>query len=366
MDSKKNGNLAKLVAFFLIVTVLIMAVAFSVSGWQGENPGEPDSGESQAGGTADENTDGDTTDDTEEPIAPVYTHYISGLVITEEESLLKPLCLIYDIEAPMYGISSSFLTVEIPTEGGKSRLLAFTNDATSLGKLGALAPTRKYISSIAASFGAIEVCIGNDDSFEYTTGITDEEQIDLSKQQGYHYTEYGLYSYTNSDLLNACIKNNGTNAVMTTVPEMPYTFLAQGERANGSIQAATAVIQLDKSSTSELIYSQESGKYKLLKNTRELTDKLDDSALLYDNAIILFSDSATYETASKTQLIMDTAGGGGGYYLNGGVAQKITWSTSDAGALIMLDDAGQTLAIEPGSTYIAFAKSSQSAMTKLA
>ena len=29
MDSKKNGNLAKLVAFFLIVTVLIMAVAFS-------------------------------------------------------------------------------------------------------------------------------------------------------------------------------------------------------------------------------------------------------------------------------------------------------------------------------------------------
>ena len=366
MDSKKNGNLAKLVAFFLIVTVLVMAVAFSVSGWQGEEPTEPDSGKSPEGGTADENTDGDKSEDTAEPTAPIYTHYISGLVITEEESLLKPLCLIYDTEAPMYGISSSFLTVEIPIEGGKSRLLAFTNAATSLGKLGALAPTRKYISSIAACFGAIEVCVDNDDSFDYTTSLTPEDEIDLTKQQGYHYTEYGLYSYTNADLLNAYIRNNGIGTIMTSTPDMPYTFISDGESIKAGIQATTAIIQLDKGSTTELIYSQASGKYKLQKNARELTDKLNDDLLLYDNAIVLFSDSATYETASTTQLIMDTSAGGEGYYMNGGSAQKITWSTTESGALVMSDASGSRLAIEPGDTYIAFAKSSQSALTVLA
>ena len=365
MDSRKNGNLAKLVAFFLIVTVLVMAIAFSASGWQGEDQQEPDSGKTPTGGTADENTDGDTNI-TPEPIAPTYTHYISGLEISEEESLLKPLCIIYDTEAPMYGISSSFLSVEIPTEGGKTRLLAFTNEATSHGKVGALAPTRRYISNIASYFSAVPVFMGNDDSFAYDGIDADSGYIDLAGNHGYHYTEYNMYNYSNADLLNAYIRNNGTGVILSDTPSAPYTFRKSGAVTVGDIQASTALIQFDKGSTTELIYSRESDSYRIQKNANALIDKLDDSTPSYDNAIILFADAVTHETSTATELILDTMGGGDGYYLNGGMAQRITWATTDAGDLAFYSETGDILAIEPGSSYIAFAKSSLAGSTRLA
>lgn len=366
MDSRKNGNLAKLVAFFLIVTVLIMAIAFSASGWQGDETDQPESGNIATDDNADENTDGDTTPDNEEPPAPVYTHYITGLEITEEESLLKPLCIVYDAKAPMYGISSTLLTVEIPIEGGCTRLLAFTNSATSAGKVGAIAPTRNYISNIAYYFGGVPVHVGNDDSFIYA-GIGElGDIIDFEKNSGYHYTEYGLYNYTNSDLLNAYIQNHGVSNIMASEPEMPYTIVPEGQKTYGSIKANTALIQFDKSSTTELIYSPTTGKYKIQKNGRSITDKLDDTTPSYDNAFILFSDATTHETADATELILDTVSGGNGYYLNGGYAEKITWTTTESGSLKMFAESGEQLSVNPGVSYIAFSKSSQSSSTKLA
>lgn len=364
MDTRKNGNLAKLVAFFLIVTVLIMAIAFSANGWQGDDKTQPDSGNSSEDEKADENTDGEEID-SEEPKAPAYTNYISGLEISKEESLLRPLCILYDTEAPMYGLSSAFLTVEIPTEGGKTRLLAFTNDATSIGKLGTLAPSRKYISNIAAYFGAIPVYIGEDDSFSYSGVTSDNGYINFSTSPGYYYTEYGMHSYTNADLISACIKNIGISTVMSSPPSMPYTFATLPEEARGSIKAETVLVQFDKGSTTELIYT-EDGKYRLQKNTYAISDKYNDSAAEYDNAFILFADATTHETAEKTQMILDTMSGGSGYYLNGGLAKKITWAVSDMGELSFYNERGEVLKIVPGTSYISFAKSSYSSQTKLA
>ena len=366
MDSRKNGNLAKLVAFFLIVTVLVMAIAFSASGWQGDDSVKPDSGNAPTGGEADENTDGNDTQTNTEPTAPAYTHYISGLGIDESESLLAPLCILYDTEAPMYGISSAFLTVELPIEGGKTRLLAFTNKATNIGKIGALAPTRKYISNVALYFGGIPVFIGDDDSFPYSSVFSDSTVIDLNTSAGYYYTEYGTYRYTNADLLSSYIKNNSISTVMSSAPQMPYVFTDSINTARGTIKANTALIQFDKGSTSELIYSASDAKYKLQKNSSALSDRHDDSELNYDNVFILFSDAATYETSDSTELILDTVSGGHGYYLNGGLAKRIVWSTTESGELQFKDEEGKTLEILPGSSYMAFAKSSYAPYTKLA
>lgn len=363
MDSRKNGNLAKLVAFFLIVTVLIMAIALSASGWQGDDKNEPDSGDKPTGENADENTDGEIPD-SEEPKAPEYTHYISGLEISKEESLLRPLCILYDTEAPMYGLSSAFLTVELPTEGGKTRLLAFTNSATSIGKLGTLAPSRKYIANVAAYFAAIPVYIGEDDSFGYNGITSDVGAINFALTPGYYYTEYGMHCYTNADLLSACISSSGISSVMSDTPKAPYIFAESAEAVRGGIKAETALIQFDKGSTTELIYSK-NGKYKLQKNAVAITDKLSDTAAEYDNAFILFADSTTHETADSTEMILDTVGGGNGYYLNGGLAKKISWAATDEGELCFYSEDGTTLEIAPGTSYMAFAKSSYSSLTKL-
>ena len=377
MESRKNSNPTKLVAFFLVVAVLIAAIAFSASGWQGEQLGKPDSGNSvtdknePVNGDADENTDGSggEGEKNETPAEPAYTHYITGLEISKDESFLKPLCIVFDTEAPMYGISSSFLTVELPIEGGKTRLLAFSNDATSQGKLGSIAPTRKYISNVARYFGAILVSSGNDDSFAYSGFDTIDTGIDFTAESGYHYTEYGKYAYTNADLLTAYIKTNGISTVKGTEINMPYLFTSDtngtGDENEAQISADTVLITFDKGSTTELVFSDSDGKYRMKKNSSTVTDRINEREILYDNAFILYADSLTHETSEATQLIMDTAGGGTGFYMAGGEAVRISWYADDSGALHFTTEDGKPLCITPGISYIAFAKVSQINNTKL-
>lgn len=371
MNTKKNGNLAKLVAFFLIVIVLIAAIAFSASGWQGDDQTQPDSGKSDednnsSNGNTDENTDGNQETPTlpEKPETPVYKHYITGLEISEEESLIKPICIVYDTNAPMYGTSSAFMCVELPTENGATRLLGFTADHTTLGKIGSIAPTRKYISNIAKYFGAVIASDGNDDSFGYSGFEPSDGFIDFSLHNGFHYEEFERYAYTNADLISAYIKNKNISTIRSDEVSVPYKF-AESDFANGSLSAGTVMITFDKSSTTELTYNSASDKYTLKKNAVALTDRLNDKALSYDNVFVLFADSVTHETADATELILDTVSGGCGYYANGGKAQTITWAVSEDGSLVFFDESGARLAIAPGTSYISFVKSSLSSETKL-
>ena len=88
MEAKKNSNLPKAVAFFLIVSVLVCAIAFSASGWQGDDQNKPDSNGDVSGGDSlngdvDENNDGGSGEDgNSEAPKPLFLHYITGLEIT--------------------------------------------------------------------------------------------------------------------------------------------------------------------------------------------------------------------------------------------------------------------------------------------
>ena len=267
-----------------------------------------------------------------------------------------------DTDGPLYGLSSAFMTVEIPIENDKTRLVAFTNDAAKLGKLGSIAPTRKYISNIVRYFGGVLVSLGNDDSFNYSAYEPLDGHIDLAKHSGYHYSEFGLYNYTNADLISAYIKNNNVSGVMLNPPPIPYDF---AENISTGASARSVLIALDKNSTTELIYSEEDGSYTLKKNGVTLTDKLNERAIKYDNAFILYSDSTTHETEDSTELILDTHTGGSGYYISNGNAIPISWSSKDGGSIEFYTSDGERLSILSGTSYIAFAKSSQAGSVKI-
>ena len=133
----KNGNLAKVVAFFVIAVVLTCTVSYAAGGWQ-----LPDSNNSGNIGEGEKNPSTDETDDDKDPSAqnpnedlpvikpiPEYLHYLTGEEISLEQSYKKPLCFSISSDAPAYGLSSSFIVVEIPIEEGNSRFLCFTDDA---------------------------------------------------------------------------------------------------------------------------------------------------------------------------------------------------------------------------------------------
>lgn len=372
MILKKNGNLAKLVAFFLISAVLIATIALSASGWNEFNNG-PESGNPEGGlkpsiGNSDENKDGQPGGNDTPVVAPkpVYYHYITGLEINEEDTLVRPIGFVIDPSAPMYGTSSSLMTVEIPVEAGQTRLVVFTNNATSLGKLGSIAPTRKYITNVINYFGGVLGSLGNDDSFDYsgTSGVA--ASIDFSAVSGYHYTEYGEFCYTNADLMYAYIKNNGVSTVMSSAPVVPYTFSTSDVAASrGSKSARTILIGHSAASTTEFTYSDTDGKYYMSKNGTAANDLLCDKQLSYDNLFVLLADSVTYETENATQSVIDTVSGGKGYYISSGVMSEITWTKDTSGSFTFLDSSGVKLVIDPGISYIGFTKSSQAGEIKI-
>ena len=156
----QNGNLAKLVAFFVISVVITCTVSFAANGWESfVNDGDStDNQVADSTPNGEDGTEGEQNPSDDIPtLLPVqkYYHSITGLEVDVETHLKRPVCFVFSSADPLYGISSSYLTIEIPTEYGITRLLCFTDDAKTLGKIGSLAPSRGYISNLASYFWGI-------------------------------------------------------------------------------------------------------------------------------------------------------------------------------------------------------------------
>ena len=367
----QNGNLAKMVAFFVIAVVIICTVSFAANGWQSftmspdsdnfadETPSDSDN--------VDENKDGDSQENDVSVVAPQakYYHYLTGVEITPEESLKKPLCIVLSSQDPLYGISSSYLTVEIPAEHGKTRFLCFTDTAQSLGKIGSIAPSRGYISNIAAYFGGALLSYGYDDAFEYEYYKPDTT-LDFLETSGYCYTEYNTLVYTNGDLVTAFLNNTKANVTASGSVVVPYSFNAIGGNAIHGTRSATNInIRYSDTNSTDFSYSETTGKYVLSKNSGTKNDLLNDKPLTYDNVFVLYADSTTHETSSSTQMILDTTTSGKGSYFCNGTAINISWSIDDSGDMIFYDGNGNKLTVNRGTSYIAFVKSSNESAVKI-
>ena len=364
MKTFKNGNLVKLVAFFILTVILSCTVAYAAQDWHGPTVSKPDDNgkteDNKPSGETDENTDGNTQNKVEasKPV-PEFLHYITGLEITEEEQHIKPLCFTFSTDAPIYGLSSSYLVVELPCENGKTRFAAFFDDATSIGKIGSIAPTRGYISNIVSYFGGLPLSLGSDQKVKYDSLHISDGMLDISKNTGYHYTEYNDYAYTNGDLLNALIKNTNISTVRTETPSVPYCFADYSKPLylNGESAVSITVPYSDGNST-ELMYSDSDKSYTLLKNGTVKTDLINDKACKYDNVFILFADSTTYETSEYTECVLNTASSGTGKYASMGKYVDITWSVDTDGNLTFFDKDSKKLTVNRGTSYISFTKSS--------
>ncbi len=368
----KNGNLAKLVAFFVIAVTITCTVSFAANGWQSFITEKPDSDDVTADNNSennnvDENTDGDknnSNDITTSVPVPKYYHYITGLETDLETSLKRPLCTVFNSGDPTYGISASYLTIELPTEYGKTRLLCFTDDVRSIGKIGSIAPTRGYISNLASYFGGILLSYGNDDMFEYEH-TAPSYSLDFKETSGYSYTEYNSFIYTNGDLVNAFITNSKANILNNGSVNLPYVFKDKEDGSVDDKKATNISVTYSDNNITEFAYSKNDNKYLISKNGVQQKDLLNDKTTSYDNVFILSADSATYETESNTEMILDTSKGGNGKYISRGAVIDISWSTDASGNILFHDLSGNKLAINRGTSYISFVKASASSSVKI-
>ena len=157
MKRSKQSNYLKVIAFVLIAIVIISALGFVANGWQPILNPEA-SGDNDSIGNA---TDGDNGENFPVTAVPKYYNYLTGLETDEDGASRAPIAYVTDPQKTIYGISDSSLTIEFPIEGEDSRLLVFTDEATSLGKIGQIEPTRGYISNLVRYFGGILLSKGS-------------------------------------------------------------------------------------------------------------------------------------------------------------------------------------------------------------
>ena len=370
MKRLQNGNLAKLVAFFVIAVVITCTVSFAANGWQSFIYNEPDSDKittenNSANNKVDENNDG--VKDNDIPVVQPtekYYHPITGLQTNVNSTLNKPIAVCLESHTPLYGISSSFLTIEFPTEYGNTRFLCFTDEATSLGKIGSIAPSRGYISNLASYFGGILLSYGSDDKFEYEFN-SPAGVLDLKATSGYSYTEYNSFVYTNGDLVNAFINNTNTDRSTTELSSVPYVF------TNGYVvdlagnKAQSISIKFSDTSDTLLSSSELDRKYVMSKKNSFEKDLLNDKTVSYDNVFILYASTLTHETQDNTQLIVNTNTSGTGIYATGGECVEITWEKDALGNLTFYNLQGEKLVVNRGTSYIAYVKASSKASVQI-
>ncbi len=362
MNKQKANGYPKLLVIFLVGLLLIFSVGLVADGWQSSNDKNEYSGkiENPDNDNADNNTNNDDTDQSPsipESYIPQYVNPLTGLETTEILSSKRHGAFIFNSTSPLYGISYSDILIELPIENGDTRYLALINDLQNIGKIGALSPSRDYISNSASYFGAYTVHNGFD-GLQTPEKIQANQTLDLSLVSGYHYTEFNDLVYSNGGLLTTGITSSGISILRDPLQALPYGFVPfNDENIKGEKEAVSISLPYSDKNITEIRYSSQDGKYTLIKNGSARVDMLNNKILGFDNCILLYADSITYETIEGCDFIMDTSSFGNGYYITGGTVKNISWAVSD-GTLSLLDENGEKLIINRGSSYIGYLKAS--------
>ena len=372
MNKKSSSNPVRLIAFFLTAIILACTFGFSVDGWQyigdetdndadKETDEDPDDGESEGlpGDTEPDLPPEDETPEEPEIYIPEFTSRITGLEVNEDTYNSAMLAFVMNADLPTFGISDAELLCEIPTEDGRTRLIAFIPENVNLWKIGSVTQTRGYISNLVKYFSGVLISGGNDDSIKYTCCDMKGMELDLSGNNGFSYTEYTDNIYTNCDLLSSALTSSGIDQNSATKMPLPYIHSDFGNEPIGfETPANTVKIQQSSLSVSELRYSPDEGGYLLLYNGNPRADALNGDKAIFTNCLVLFADSITYDNSECSQMVMDTIGDGSGYYFTGGSYTEINWTAPAGGIMTFYSVDGEKLTVNRGTTYISFLKSS--------
>ncbi len=359
-----------LIALFLIFIIAIIANAGNPKD-QNSNSGDTDEiiGDADKNGDDIEGNDGTVdnitpdspgddlnTEETDNPYIPLFVNYLTGLECTEDIAYKVPYIFVSEPLAPIYGISDSEITVEIPIENGNTRFLIYRTDISELGKIGSLTKTRDYMTVISNFFGGIVSAYGCDDIVSYQTPSS-SFHLDLSNHQDKIYKENGKNIYIDNIGIKNAAESEYINTDSYKTQNMPFEFCEFGNTILGKTSSYTVTLPYSNLNSTYLKFNETNNKYQLYKGERLKIDMLTGETAAYTNVFVLFADALTYEMSSGTQTVIETAKKGSGYYLTSGTLTEIRWEVDENSNLIFKDLTGNKLTVNRGNSYIGYYKS---------
>lgn len=370
MNKPKLNGLQKTISLILAAIILILAIGFAASGWDGsQNKSDENSGNvGDKTDNTEENknptqSDANATLPTDKPDdsvgtqAPVYKNKLTGIQISQHEYETAPIAVVIDSASSFYGVSSSDLVIEFPIECGGSRLLCYSSNEEILWKIGSLKATKNYISSTSGFFGGVVVCYGAEESIYFDVWETDKIVLDLSQYSDCYYTENTLYVYTTETMIDAAENRLPLDTNISVYKDPPY-LISEDEKILGITNANTITIPYSAENSSQLRYNANTCEYEYLKFGKASMDMLNGKIVSFANVFVLFANSITYESIDGIELNIDIISGGNGYYASLGMVTEFTWFTDSNGDLHFQRLDGTELKVNVGTAYMAYYKAS--------
>ncbi len=262
-----------------------------------------------------------------------------------------------EVSLPQRGLASADAILEMGTEGGITRLMAFYSDVNDVPQVGSVRSARDQHLQFAMPLNAIVVHIGTSvyasnllNTYSYKTidgryqGTTsfwfDELRATTRAQEHCWYTDSALIQ----DGINRLgLETTGKGYSIVNFTQDGGTY----EPKDGD--ALNVELKYSDFNTTAFLYNEETALYEKSAYGAPHADE-EGEQLQFENVILLTTHVGLKDDqyCSDYDLIS-----GGGYYIYGGKYEKITWEKGAPDSPLIISDAsGNKLDINTGKTYI--------------
>lgn len=363
----------KLLAVLLICASLFAFVYYSSSDEEIEYDASPTP---VATATPTPTTEAESEENEEEEI--IETVLTSGTLnpltglddLSDEAQGTRPIAVMINnvyASLPQYGISDADILIEMPVEGGLTRLMALYSDYTAVPDICSVRSCRYYYAVLSESFDALYAHWGYEKIYAAATlNELDVDNLDASYisqlfgrdqdrlDDGYSLEHTGVFYGT--ELAEYLVDNEYRLEREEDKTDYFFNFNSVNTAPDGE---ALTEFTLDFGAVeSNFEYDEETKTYFKDRNGSDQVDGDTGLQLEFTNILVLVTDVSTMEDSSSGLQEIDITGTNKtGYYISEGQIVNITWTKeTETSSIILYDENGDELVINTGKTYIAIAE----------
>lgn len=283
--------------------------------------------------------------------------------VPEEKSPRPVAVTINNIEAslPQYGIGQADVIMEMPVEGGITRLLAIYSDYRKVPEVCSIRSCRYYFPIFAKGFDAVYFCYGSNEllgtpmlektGIDYIDGNKASDPLVFERDENRLETyspEHTVY-LKGSNMREIFMKYDFHTEISPSYKSSAFDFAETKKSLTSECTEITG--SFSSSYSSGFFYDSENEVFLKTHNGEKHIDSATSKQLGFENVFLLYADVSTYQ---DTNLIEMNWHGGKGVYATMGTSEKITWKkASESSPIEFFDSDGKPLEINKGKSYIA-------------
>lgn len=276
---------------------------------------------------------------------------------------IRPFAVMIDNEGvkslTQGGLDKAQVVYEIIVEGGETRLMP-VYWGTEPAMIGSVRSSRHYFLDYAMENDAIYVHFGwspmamNDISkfrINNINGVANGGEIfwDLTKDKN-NWQD----SYTSTEKIKEYV--NKVKYRTTTDSKLVFQYNSSDVELSGAPEAKKITIPYSTGYTCGFDYDEASRTYKRVRKGQPQTERMTGTQLAAKNIVIQMVGNSTIKGDDKGRQTIANIGSGNGWFITDGKAQKIKWSkASRQEQTKYLDEAGNTIKLNPGQTWVQIA-----------